>query len=210
MEVLCELSQIETCHYEEAGISVDEGPVYEFLLCPACKRPLLRKYDFHDQMYDPEYGHSYTVLYPLAKKTPVGLPDDIESAYEAAQKVKQIDGNSFAVLIGRILEMICHQFEAEGKDLYNQIVDLHKKGHIPANLLPVAQVLREFRNVGAHAKLGSVDDSLIPTLDDLARAIIEYVYTAPFLAEKAQKRYETHKQILKLKANIKTKKKGAK
>jgi hypothetical protein len=46
--------------------------------------------------------------------------------------------------------------------------------------------LRKFRNVGAHPNLGELTLDEVPILDDFCRAILEYVYTAPHLAQIAQ------------------------
>jgi hypothetical protein len=48
--------------------------------------------------------------------------------------------------------------------------------------------LRIFGNIGAHPTLGELSDAEVPILDNLCKAILEYVYTAPFLAEQAEKK----------------------
>ena len=65
---------------------------------------------------------------------------------------------------------------------------LAKRGEIPLKLVDVVSNLREFRNVGAHATLGELSATDVPLLDDLAKAILEYVYSAPFLAKRAEDR----------------------
>lgn len=67
------------------------------------------------------------------------------------------------------------------------------KGEIPKKLIGVSKSLRILRNIGAHATLGELTTDEIPILDNLCRAILEYVYSAPFLVEEAEKR------VLKLK-----------
>jgi Domain of unknown function (DUF4145) len=166
------------------GYQPEEGYKYELLLCLSCKEVMLWKY-FEADYTDPE-DITIETLYPSAKSRLSGLPYRIQNAYEISLKVRVIDANAYAVLLGRILEMVCEDREATGKDLFNKLQDLAAKGEIPSKLVGVADNLRHLRNVGAHASLGELTKDEIPILDDLCRAILEYVYSAPYLAEKAQ------------------------
>ena len=65
----------------------------------------------------------------------------------------------------------------------------HENGEIPAKLVDVAAGIRRLRNIGAHADLGELTEGELPVLDDLTRAILEYVYSAPLLAKEAEKRF---------------------
>ena len=89
--------------------------------------------------------------------------------------------------------MICKDRGAVGKDLHEQLNSLATKGEIPIKLVGVAQSLRQLRNLGAHASIGELTSEEIPLLDDLCKAILEYVYIAPSLAEKAEARFNTLK-----------------
>lgn len=162
----------------------EEGYRYELLLCLACKEVTLWKY-FDADYTDPE-EITVETLYPLTKPRLSGLPYRIQNAYEISLKVRVIDANAYTVLLGRIVEMVCEDREATGKDLFHKLKDLATKGEIPAKLVGVADNLRHLRNVGAHASLKELTKDEIPILDDLCRAILEYVYSAPYLAEKAQ------------------------
>ena len=66
--------------------------------------------------------------------------------------------------------------------------DLVKKGEIPHKLQDVAGNLRKLRNVGAHAVVGELTAQEIPIVDDLANALLQYVYGAPYLVVKAEER----------------------
>ena len=166
-----------------------EGYDYELLSCQICKKVTLL------ETYIPPYGYDdiTKILYPSATLRLSGLPSQIQQAYELALKVRVIEPNAYAVLIGRILEMICEDRKAVGKNLYEQLSDLAAKGEIPTKLVGVAHSLRQLRNLGAHASLGELTSEEIPLLDDLCKAILEYVYIAPSLAEKAEARFNTLK-----------------
>jgi hypothetical protein len=43
------------------------------------------------------------------------------------------------------------------------------------------------RNIGAHEPLEGLSSDEIPILDDLSRAILEYIYIAPSLAEASRR-----------------------
>ena len=64
--------------------------------------------------------------------------------------------------------------------------DLSRKGEIPEKLVKVADNLRHLRNVGAHADLGELTQSDEPMLSSSFNAILEYVYSAPYFAQKAE------------------------
>lgn len=193
MEIAEEYSQVRS--YEDPGSRFcwEAGPTYEILVCPACRKVTLRTYYWHDAAMDPS-ELEYKVLYPVVEEMPQGLPEAIQKAYDAANKVKAIDVNAYGVLIGRVLELICEDRNAEGKFLGERLADLAAKGEIPEKLVGVANSLRNLRNIGAHATLGELTPGEIPILDNLCRAILEYVYSAPYLVAQAEKRVEALKK----------------
>jgi hypothetical protein len=170
----------------------EEGYYYELLLCLACKEVTLWKYFDADYMDGDDIR--FETLYPPSVLRLHKLPPQIQQAYKIALKVRVIDANAYAVLIGRILEMICEDRQATGKNLYDKLSDLAKKDEIPEKLVGVAHSLRQLRNLGAHASRGKLTREEIPILDDLCRAILEYVYNAPYLAERAEQRLKLLKE----------------
>jgi len=164
----------------------EAGRIYELILCPACKQVLLASYFYHDG-YDPT-DIQYEIIYPTHEDAPEGIPSPIAKAYEAAHRVRSIDPNAFGVLLGRVLELVCEDRQAVGKDLYAKLQNLATNDEIPSKLVDVAHGIRNLRNVGAHATLGELTAAEVPILDALTRAILEYVYSAPLLAQKAEQR----------------------
>ncbi|MDA0268218.1 MAG: DUF4145 domain-containing protein, partial [Cyanobacteria bacterium] len=90
----------------------------------------------------------------------------------------------------------------KGKNLYDKLKVLADNGEIPNNLVGVAHGLRMLRNIGVHEPLKGLSSDEIPILDDLSRAILEYLYIAPNLAMKAEASFE---RLKKKKAEIKDK-----
>ena len=66
-----------------------------------------------------------------------------------------------------------------------KLTNLAEKREIPEKLVHVATGLRQLRIIGAHASLGELTEQEIPILNNLTRAILDYVYSAPHLASLA-------------------------
>jgi len=172
--------------YDQTVGPWDAGPIFELIKCPACGKINLATH-YWDDFADPP-DSEYQVVYPTERGIPEGLPQGVHTAYTAALSVRAVDANAFAVLLGRVLEKVCVDRGATGRTLADQLRGLSSKHEIPDKLADVARGLRHLRNVGAHAGLGELTDSEVPILDDLTRAILEYVYSAPLLARKAETR----------------------
>ena len=163
----------------------DSGPLWDMALCPVCDSINLCETPYHS--YQEIEDIETHVRFPAPRKPFFGLPAEIDRAYEAAQRVRSIDSNAFAVLLGRVIELVCLDRGAKGKTLNDQMTSLADNGEIPPNLVTVANTLRKIRNIGAHASLGDLQSADIPTVEALCKAILEYVYSAPKLVELAEK-----------------------
>src|SRR5205085_3563826 len=96
--------------------------------------------------------------------------------------------------LGRVLEFVCIDRKATGDTLFKQLKDLANRGEIPGPLADMADQLRTLRNIGAHASLGELSGAETPILDDLCRAILEYVYAAPHRVANVAKRIDELKK----------------
>ena len=172
--------------FEEHGTPWEEGDVFELIRCPACRDVTLRKHYWHSGAMDPGDDLTYKTLYPTERTKPRGLPHSLASDYEAAHRVKNISPNAYGVLLGRVLEMVCEDRKAKGDTLHIKLKDLAARGEIPTKLVDVAKSLKDLRNVGAHPGLGNLTPTEVPILEDLTRAILEYVYSAPALGQFCQ------------------------
>ena len=160
------------------------GTYYEILKCHSCPEVTLRCHEWHD-LADDDIETEYRILYPAESRMPLGMPEKIEKAYFAALKVKAVDANAFGVLIGRVMDMVCQDRGATGRFLGLKLADLAAKGEVPQKLVQVAERLTKLRNVGAHAELGELTAKEVPVVEDLCRALLDYIYTAPHLATRA-------------------------
>ena len=185
MRIGAELNKVEKIADNAAPFDYDAGYIWEILECPACSEVMLRKNYWHSEI---DYSAEEEIVYPRFFDKPIGLPIKIEKAYEAAQKVKSIDSNAFAVLLGRVLDLVCLDKNACGDSLHKRLQDIAQKGIMPEQLASMAHQLRQLRNIGAHADLGELNRSEIPILESLSKAILEYVYSAPTLMASVQEK----------------------
>lgn len=176
----------------------DYGQGYSVLLCPACKKENIVTYPWNDSM-ESEDEITYTVLFPSNKNIPLGLPDKIKSTFQAAEKVKTIDVNAYAILMRRLLELVCLDRKATGDTLAKMLADLANKNEIPIKLVDVARGLKNFGNIGAHAGIGDLSEKEIPIVNALTKAILEYIYSAPYLATLAESKLNEIKTKVKKK-----------
>lgn len=192
MELVAKYSQVTDTVEDSPGNFFNVYTYYELLRCPACREITLEEYDWCDELGDDPTTVHYKIRYPIEiqNKTPLGMPEHINKAYLAAQKVRAVDANAYAVLLGRVLELICKDRSAKGKTLAKQLEDLSKRGEIPEKLSLVTLKLRNFRNIGAHASLGELTEEEIPLLEALSKALLEYIYTAPYLVKLAEQHYQ--------------------
>jgi len=188
MEIVAEYSGVRRQDdYPHSDLSCEAGTVYQLLLCPACQGISLRSYWWHELTMEAS-DIKFETLYPTQHEPPVGLPESISRAYDAALEVRSIDPNAYGVLLGRVLELVCLDRGASGRSLGRKLGNLSSRGEIPVGLVSVADGLRNLRNVGAHAGLGELTAAELPIMDSLCVAILEYVYSAPFLAKQAEAR----------------------
>lgn len=190
MEIACSRSKTTTdsaswtmADGEEAVESWDQTTTYLLFICQACHRPIL-KVGYWDERF-PEDSYE-KLLYPQPDTTGAGLPQLVRREYDAASKVRSINANAYAVLLGRVVDKVCEDRKATGDSLFEKLQDLAARGEIPNTLVEMSHGLRQLRNVGAHADLGDLTGQEIRLLDAIIRTILEYVYRAPKLLEEVK------------------------
>jgi Domain of unknown function (DUF4145) len=202
-----------------------EQRIWLLLQCSACSRPLLfeitnfeekriedlSKFPFMEIMFSngmsqdpvsPDLFENYSmdnhILYPLEKSLSYSLPDEVRSAYSSALKVKYVEPNAFAVMIGRTLEVMCHHENANGKVLADKIKSLADSERIPQTLADMARQLRILRNSAVHADKDKLDikEEDVQIIHEFAEAILEYLYIAPGKVADLQDRIDGKPNLL--------------
>ena len=194
MEVLECANTVQSFEEEVVGapdwhaIDWEAGYIYWLLQCFSCSNVTLERQTVHTGI-DPEgIEGPFDILYPPQLEQPSGLPPDIAKAYDAALAVKNRDASFFAILLGRVLERVCKDRNATGKDLFHRIENLAVNDKLPGAVADLAHRLRDLRNIAAHANAGELTAEDAPLLESVCRAVLMYVYTAPGLIQLAAKR----------------------
>jgi Domain of unknown function (DUF4145) len=107
------------------------------------------------------------------------IPEKVRVRFDAARKVKVAEPGLYAVGIRRMLETVCNEEGAAGKELFEKLDDLAHKDRIPGTLAEAAHQLRKLGNLGAHDAEVDVEAADVPVIADLAEALLEYLYRAP-------------------------------
>jgi hypothetical protein len=187
MSIVGSISDTQSESDEEGGYYREWGTTYEVLDCPACHKKNIFTYPWSD-FWDDEDEVVPEILYPVDQGAPIGLPNSISKTFMAAEKIKRIDVNAYAILMRRLLEQVCIDRNAKRGTLAEMLSDLAGKKEIPDKLVNVAKGLRNFGNIGAHAGDAELSEKEIPIVHALTKAILEYIYSAPHLATIAEQK----------------------
>lgn len=158
--------------------------------CPVCHKPvLISEYCFDAQESRPEIKTEY----PTIAVSRDGVPKDIYSAFESAVKTKGIDYSICLLSLRRVLEMICKDKGAEGRDLEKKIDDLIEKKIFPPMIEDACWIIRQMGNDAAHADKIAVYTYDIDQVIGYVATIIDYLYSLPYRVEKMKKKIEKRK-----------------
>jgi len=176
-----------------------EEDIYDWyiLLCPLCEKPIFIEHfattwDKTWEMNDagenvPVWPTKLTMHYPKLDFDLEGLPEKVKHEYEEALKVRNINRNAYAVLIGRVLDSICIDKGCTGKDLFSMLEALGKATGLPRVLLDVAHGLRIIRNVGAHVVHTEITEIDVKRATEFCEMVLDYLYRLPSKTEALKK-----------------------
>jgi len=124
-------------------------------------------------------------LWPPPLSLPSEVPERVRKIYEEARLVKR-SPSSFVVQIGRALEAMAKEKNAQGKTLSDRLNWLVCQGLLPQVLGEMGHINRIFRNWGAHDADTDVGQEDVEIVDEFFRAIVEYLYIAPTKVRRIQ------------------------
>jgi hypothetical protein len=187
-EILASFSSVKTHEDEYNGmaIEINLGDVYEIVLCPKCGKVNVIKWFYQDD-FEPR---NFELLFPPKRNVPEGTPPSVAKEYVEALKQRVFSPNAYGIMVGRMLEALCADRGAKGKNLKECIEDLASKSVIPQQLADMADYLREFRNIGGHYERGDLTEAEVPYLEAISAALLEYVYGAPNLLQQVKVRLQ--------------------
>lgn len=122
------------------------------------------------------------------------VPQRVLKAYEEIWFLQKQAPNAFANQIRRCLEMICNDFNAQGKTLFAKLNNLKNNGLIPGQNEELTRVIREVGNMGSHDEGYDLDIWDVELLDELFKTIVEYLYLVPAKLKRLNIRLETSKK----------------
>jgi len=180
--------------YEQGSISLIF--LWLTLECPACGEINVYQESYFDEYPDtPGSKPSVDRLFPQGKRVFKNLPQFVQTSLQVARRLKSNEPLASAVFVGRTVEYVCNDRNAQGKNLEEKIKDLSSKGEIPNHLAQMAQNSRLFRNLGAHATgVDKISRSDAEILYDFCEAILEYIYEAPVMLKEIERRLSELKQ----------------
>ena len=162
--------------------------------CPVCRKPVvISEYTFDVADALPET----TTEYPTVAVSPDGVPKEIYAAFESAVKTKGIDYSICLLSLRRVLEMICKDKGAIGRDLEKKIDDLIEKKIFPPMIEDACWIIRQMGNEAAHADKISVYTNDIEQAIGYVATIIDYLYSLPYRVGKMKKKIDERKNNTK-------------
>ena len=171
---------------------VSEYKTFSTYICSTCSQPTLVLTIGAYNEVDGGWLHVTTeTLYPIPSTQLNNLPELVDRRYNAALKVRYVEPNAFAVMVGRTLEAVCNHEKAVGRTLAEKLENLANSGRIPQTLAEMARQLRVLRNLGGHDAEDEVTEADVPIILDFLEAILEYLYVAPAKIAAVQARLKT-------------------
>lgn len=155
----------------------DLGCTYFVATCGACSDLLV--------YYEPGYEDPVdtfterTLVYPTSARLSECVPTRVRQIYDEAYLIRRLSPSGFAVLIRRALEAVANDRGVLGGGLHSQLRRLASRGEIPPVLAEMGQVVRLLGNNGAHDSHEEITALHTRILDEMFRAIIQYVYVLP-------------------------------
>lgn len=158
--------------------------------CPVCHKPVIISEYTCDIAHTPS---EEKIEYPNIAVSPKGVPKDIYSAFESAVKTKGIDYSICLLSLRRVLEMVCKDKGAVGKDLEKKIDDLIAKKIFPPMIEDACWIIRQMGNDAAHADKISVYTYDVEQVIGYVATIIDYLYSLPYRVGKMKTKIEKRK-----------------
>lgn len=178
----------------------DEGAPYAhyFVECPGCSGTMVGVAEIVQVDYD-EWDYEYpTRMWPNPKRTlDPSIPRTVRNSIDEAMLCLQVRAYSAcAVMCGRALEALCKAHGEKQANLVRALNNLKEKGIIDGRLYEWGDMLRERRNIGAHATEEETSREDAVDVLDFTIAICEYVYvlTEKHAAFKARVAKRTQKR----------------
>jgi hypothetical protein len=174
----CGNNAIQTLH-APALITYDNGTgtAHYLAKCSTCNEVLFYRQHLRRNGFEPVLED---LVWPSSGTLHAAVPTRVRSIYQEAARIKGRAPNAFANQMGRALEAVCHDRGANKGVLAQKLKTLADNGDIPTTLAEMAMLIKDFRNIGSHDGDEDVESPDADVIDEFFRAVIEYVYVAPY------------------------------
>lgn len=170
------------------------GSEWFLYLCPVCIEVTLEKETWSSEEMEPN-GQPIKyekLIYPTLGTNERYIPKGVKDAFDAALKIRNLDGAIYVLALRRSLEKMCKHKGAVGKDLFSKLKDLQDKKILPEIINELSYILRKEGNSAAHADDREFDQETVSLMIEFTQTILDYVYTLPEKIKKAQERIKKH------------------
>lgn len=190
MELVATHKHIDSENIEDRGHiigSVDYVRTWFIYSCKVCGDiTLLREKWFSEEVQFDGSPIVYTdIVYPQVTHNS-SIPKDVSEAFEAAIKVRHIDGAICVLSLRRALEKMCKDKGATQRDLYSMLKHLADIKVLPPILDEMAYVLKQLGNAAAHADDMVFDENIVRSMIEFTTIILDYVYNIPARLKEVQ------------------------
>lgn len=181
--------------YDTQGKAVDreleETFLWHLVSCPVCGFVTLMEEYNNECMQENDVETS--ILYPQCTINYTGVPETVKEAFESALKVKNIDKEICALSLRRVLEAICKDKGATGKDLNSMVQDMIARKILPEMFNDACWIIRQLGNSAAHADNIHFPKRQVDETMGFVQSIINYLYILPVKMKKMRRDIETDK-----------------
>lgn len=170
----------------ESGREVLQPSTYHLTKCETCNDLLL--YSYCELFGNDEAAGPYgSLAYPAQIGWGHAIPDRVRRFYLEALRVKSASPTAFTILARRVLEEIVRERGGSSGTLAKGLENLAKTGLLPPFLAEASTLIRLVGNIGAHADDIEVTPHQAWTVEHFLKAVLEYVYVAPYRIEEFKK-----------------------
>lgn len=182
MEVVAQYERITPEFDNEPGVAKIQTGEYvnnwRIFFCPVCEKVTVRE-DYWDHFIFEAHDPDRKILYPHVSESSKDIPIGVSNAFDAALKVRNIDGAVCVLSLRRTLEKLCKDKGQTRGTLYDKLKRLSSDGVLPPILDKMANVLKEMGNAAAHADDVEFSASVVSQMVEFTRIILDYVYVLP-------------------------------
>lgn len=183
--------------YDNFGLQIDcltFTKTWYVYLCPVCAEITIKRTSWfsEDINYDGSPIIYEDIVFPTPQTNEQYIPKGVKDAFDAALRIRNMDGAICVLALRRALEKMCKDKGAKGKDLFHKLKDLQAQNILPEIINDVSSILRKEGNSAAHADDVEFDTETVNLMIEFTRTILDYVYTLPEKIKKAQERIKKH------------------